>query len=436
MLSGRWVTGTIAAAAAGSLAALAVAGIGMANPATAARYPGGASATAFTGAAFDTCTAPPLATMTAWTASPYHAAGVYIGGIDRTCAQPELTAPWVSAVSVQGWRLIPIYKGLQAPCGMSAHKINPATAGSQGTAAADDAIASASSLGMISGSAIYNDMENYPAGQAACRTAVLKFLSGWTGELHRRGYVAGVYAQLYSGAADLAGVYGSASYARPDALWIARYDGSPAVTGWAGIPDGYWSDIQRAKQYRAGHDETYGGVTLNVDNDQFNGPAATIAYTYSVTGTSALSARSGPANSYPVTGSYAPGAALPVSCQATGQKIAITSVWDKLTSGSYVTDYYVSTSSGTGYSPPLPRCTYPFQVTATGGLSERTGPGISYAVKGSLASGALAWITCQKSGTKVGTTSVWDKLTNGRWATDYYISTFNKTANSKPVPRC
>lgn len=436
MLSGRRFVGTIAAAAAGSLAALGVAGVAMANPSTAPRYPGGASATAFTGAAFDTCTAPPLATMTAWTASPYRALGVYTGGIDRTCAQPELTAPWVSAVSIQGWRLIPVYKGLQAPCGTSAHKINPATAGTQGVAAAEDAIASASSLGMISGSAIYNDMENYPTGNAACRTAVLKFLSGWTSELHQRGYVAGVYAQLYSGAADLAGVYGSASYARPDALWIARYDSNPALTGWAGIPNSDWSDIQRAKQYRGGHDETYGGVTLNIDNDKFNGPAATVPYSYSVTSTSALNARSGPASSYPVTGSYAPGSALSVSCQAPGQKIVTTSVWDKLTNGSYVTDYYVSTPSKTGYSAPPPRCTYPFQVTATGGLRERTGPGASYAAKGSLAGGALAWITCQKSGTKTGTTSVWDKLTNGRWVTDYYISTFNKKTYSKPLPRC
>ena len=196
---------------------------------------------------------------------------------------------------------------------------------------------------MISGSAIYNDLENYPTGNAACRTAVLKFLSGWTSELHQRGYVAGVYAQLYSGAADLAGVYGSASYARPDALWIARYDSNPALTGWAGIPNSDWSDIQRAKQYRGGHDETYGGVTLNIDNDKFNGPAATVPYSYSVTSTSALNARSGPASSYPVTGSYAPGSALSVSCQAPGQKIVTTSVWDKLTNGSYVTDYYVST---------------------------------------------------------------------------------------------
>ena len=49
-----------------------------------------------------------------------------------------------------------------------------------------------------------------------------------------------------------------------------------------------------------------------------------------------------------------------------------TSVWNKLADGSYVTDYYVSTPSNTTYSAPLPRCTYPFQVT-TAALNKRTG---------------------------------------------------------------
>lgn len=432
----RWLVRATVAIASGGLLALVLGGVAAANPATAARYPGGASATTYTGPAFDTCTAPPLSTMAAWKASPYRAVGIYIGGIDRHCTQPQLTASWVTAVSVQGWRLIPIYKGLQAPCGSADHKINPATASSQGVAAAGDAVASGKGLGMLAGSTIYNDMEAYPTGNTACRAAVLNFLSGWTSELHRRGYVAGVYAQLYSGAADLSGVFGSASYARPDALWIARYDGSPSLTGWAGIPDSYWAQIQRGKQYRAGHDETYAGVTLNIDSDQLNAPVASVAYAYKVTSSSALNARSGPATSYPVTGSYARGAALAVSCQAPGQKVGTTGIWDKLTNGSYVTDYYVSTPSNTRYSAPLPRCTYPFQVTATGKLSERAGPGTSYAVKGSLASGALAWVTCQQAGGRVGTTSVWDKLTNGRWVTDYYVSSLNKTGYTRPVPRC
>jgi len=376
--------------------------------------------------------------MTAWLHSPYRAVGVYIGGVNRTCAQPELTAPWVSSVSAMGWRLLPIYKGLQAPCGgkPTDQKINPAQAGAQGTAAADDAVAAAKSLGMLSGSALYNDMETYTTGDVICRTAVLRFLSGWTAEVHHLGYVAGVYAQLASGATDLAGVYTATSYARPDALWIARYDGNSALTGWAGIPDSDWAAHQRAKQYRPSHNETYGGVTVNIDNDQVDAPVATVGYQYTATSNTSLNARSGPAASYPVVRTHAPGSGLSVACQAAGQRIGTTMVWDKLADGTYVTDFYVSTPSNTGYSAPLPRCAYPYQVTAAGGLHERTGPGTSYPSAGLLPNGALAWVTCQQAGGMIGTTRIWDKLTNGRWVTDYLVATPSNTTFSPPIPHC
>ena len=156
-------------------------------------------------------------------------------------------------MAVLGWRLIPIFKGRQPPCGGKASdlKIVPAVAASEGTWAADNAADQVMALGMIKGSAIYYDMEAYPTGNAACRDAVLSFLSAWTSELHRLGYVAGVYENLNLGARDLAGVYDSASYARPDALWIARYDQDKALTGWAGIGDGRWAVHQRAKQFSA-----------------------------------------------------------------------------------------------------------------------------------------------------------------------------------------
>ncbi len=407
------------------------------GPVTTVRYSAGATATAYAGAAFDTCTAPPLSTISAWSASPYRAIGVYIGGVNRTCSQPQLTATWVTAVSTRGWRLLPIYKGLQAPCGgkPTDQKIIPANAASEGTAAADDAVAKGKALGILGGSALYNDLETYATGNATCRTAVLRYLSGWTTEIHRLGYVAGVYAQLASGARDLASVYASTSYARPDVLWIARYDGSASLAGWAGVPNADWATHQRAKQYRNSHDEIYGGVTLSVDNDQVDAPVATVGYAYKVISSTALNARSGPSTSYPVVKAHAPGSALAVACQTPGQKIGSTSVWDKLTDGSYVTDYYASTPSKSGYSAPLSRCSYPYQVTATA-LNERTGPGASYPVKGTLAAGALAWLTCQRAGSMVGTTRIWDKLTNGRWVTDFYVATPSKTTYSKPAPRC
>jgi hypothetical protein len=337
----------------------------LAEPATTVNYPAGASATLYSGLAFDTCTAPPLTAILAWAASPYRALGVYIGGVNRTCGQPQLTAAWVSAVSGLNWRLLPVYKGLQAPCGgkPTDKKITPSAAASQGIAAADDAVAKAKALGMTGGSALYNDMEPYSVTNVGCRNAVLRYLSSWTKEAHRLGYLAGVYAQLSSGAANLAQVYSSTGYARPDALWIARYDGASSLTGWAGVPNQDWAVHQRAKQYRNSHNETYGGVTITIDNDRVDAPVATVGRSYRV-------------------------------------------------------------------------ASYPYQVTASSGLNERTGPGTSYPVVATLPAGSLAWVTCQKAGTTVGSTRIWDKLTDSRWVTDYYVATPSTTTYSQPVPRC
>ena len=105
--------------------------------------------------------------------------------------------------------------------------------------------------------------------------------------------------------------------------------------------------------------------------------------------------------------------------------------------GSWVSDYYVNTPSDTTFSSPLPRCTSPGQVTSTTPLNARTGPGASYPVSGSpLQPGALAWVQCQKAGSLVGTTAVWDRLVDGRWVSDYYVSNRSNTTWSAPLQRC
>ena len=423
----------------------------VAHRATAVAYPAGAAATRYFGRAFDTCTAPPLAAINAWGASRYHAIAVYIGGVNRACSQPALTASWVAAVSKRKWRLLPVYVGLQPPCVIwnrlrkppqtravkpNAEKIGPSVAASQGTAAADDAAVKAKALGLGYGSAFYDDIENYSRNDRACRSIVLGFVSAWTKELHRLGFLAGVYVNLGSGAPDLSSVYASASFGRPDALWVARWDRNPSLTGWAGVSSSQWAVHQRAKQYRGPHNETHGGVTIDIDSNNLDVPVATVAYGYSVTSTSGLYARTGPSTAYPIARAYGYGSMLRVVCQAAGSAVATTRVWDKLSDGTYVTDYYVSTSSNTGYSPPLPGCVYPYQVTDSAGLNERTGPGTSYPITGTLLEGAFAWIGCQAPGAAVGTTSVWDKLQDSRWVTDYNVATPSKTTYSGPAPRC
>ena len=74
------------------------------------------AAAVYTGQAFDTCAAPSASTMQGWLSSPYRGIGIYIGGANRACGDGNLSAGWANTVQAQGWKLAPLYVGLQAPC--------------------------------------------------------------------------------------------------------------------------------------------------------------------------------------------------------------------------------------------------------------------------------------------------------------------------------
>jgi uncharacterized protein YraI len=431
-----------AAAVLGSSLAMLVAGLTVpaaAEPETPVLYPSGSTVTRAVGLGFDTCTAPSLAALQAWKGtSPYSTVNIYFGGNNRACAQPNLTSSWVRDAVAGGWKLLPTYLGYQPYCmfGDKPNLFNADNATTRGTSDASDAVTRAKALGLLPGSALYADVEHYDRSVSSCRTAVLRYVSAWTKKLHQSGYLAGVYVHQDSGLRDLSDSYDSTTYARPDAVWMARWDGNSALTGWPTAPNSHWADFQRAKQYRGDHNETWGGVTINIDSDSLRAPVATVARTYSVTSSTSLNARTGPSPSYPVVRSYSPGASLSVMCQTTGQQVHTTSVWNRLTSGAWVSDYYVSTPSNTGFTRSLPRCIYPGQVT-TSSLNARTGPGTSYAVTGDpLPRGALAHVMCQDQGSTVGSTRVWNKLRDGRWVSDYYVSNRSSSTWSAPVPHC
>jgi hypothetical protein len=227
---------------------------------------------AYSGLGFDACSAPSATTMSHWLASPFRAAGVYIGGPEMACSQPNLNAAWVSTVTAAGWHLIPIYVGLQAPtngCGCGA--ISGAHATAQGTAAAQNAVQEAQVLGLGAGNPIYDDMENYTRTASASAT-VLAYLQGWTTELHALGYLSGVYSSELSGVEDLVAQQGT-GYVEPDELWIANWNGSATTTD-PQVPATEWANNQRLHQYRGGHTDDYGGSSVSIDSDAVDAATA------------------------------------------------------------------------------------------------------------------------------------------------------------------
>jgi len=227
----------------------------------------------FTGLGVDACAAPSRRAMRAWDSSPYRAIGVYIGGLNRGCSQPNLTASWVAEQVAAGWHLIPTYVGLQAPTSScsSCATLSASAAGAQGTEAAIDAVEQARAVGIGPGSPIYYDMESY-SRTASATNATLTFLAAWTARLHALGYASGVYSSAASGIADLVSRLGT-SYLQPDHIWIANWDGRRTAED-PYVPDDAWAEHQRIRQYRGGHDETWGGVTINVDNNYVEGATA------------------------------------------------------------------------------------------------------------------------------------------------------------------
>jgi hypothetical protein len=227
----------------------------------------------YQGKGFDTCDAPAPAEMTAWQQhSPYGSIGVYIGGVDAACT--NITSTWVEEETAAGWRLFPIYVGLQAPCvdqaGLATMSWSTSTAHQQGSSAAGNAVADAESFGIGPGVVLYYDMEGWNTGSASCNAAVVSFIKGWTETLHANGYSSGMYGSAGAGISPVIdSIYGETGC--PDDVYFAQWDGV-ATTGTGYIPSSDWSGNQRIKQYLGNVTETYGGVTLSIDEDYLDAP--------------------------------------------------------------------------------------------------------------------------------------------------------------------
>jgi peptidoglycan hydrolase-like protein with peptidoglycan-binding domain len=247
----------------------------------------------FRGYGFDQCLAPTQKAMDAWlNHSPFLAVGIYTSGASRACrSQPNLTPTWVSTQLHHGWKLLPITLGPQAPCNPRFPRYgndrvianDPGKHGrygkarQQGVAEAGKAVAAAGKLGISAGSTLWYDLEGFDQTNARCTQSSLAFLSGWTKGIHDLHYVSGVYSSAGSGiwALDQARMHNPTAYHLPDRIWIARWDGQ-ANTSTTYIGNRGWRPGGRMKQYVGGHDETWGGVTINIDRDflSLGAPAA------------------------------------------------------------------------------------------------------------------------------------------------------------------
>ncbi|KQW45968.1 hypothetical protein ASC77_18850 [Nocardioides sp. Root1257] len=225
---------------------------------------------------FDAASAPSLATMKAWLASPYRTVGVYVpvepGTDDRhDKVQSNLTASWVAEVTALGWHVLPIYLGVQAPEACQGHDFwhlsgTPATARTQGAQAAAYAARSVAALGISTSIPVFYDMEPYGSG---CSAPLQAFFDGWTTGLHDAGLRAGAYGTQITVMKDLAARLDDPTFHEPDAVWVATDSRTTTTTGFSAPPDGSFV-AERANQFRLGVTRTYGGVSINIDESVIN----------------------------------------------------------------------------------------------------------------------------------------------------------------------
>ena len=227
------------------------------------------------GPGFDVCELPTISELATWyAASPYRTVNLYLGGALRYCANQNLTAATLSTLSTQGWTFIPTWVGPQAPCtGYRArYSSNPNDAFTEGRAEADAALAAAAAVGLSAadgaGTVIYYDVEAYDGRDEGCVAAAQAFVAGWSSRLRERGSQAGLYGSACN---PPMGRYASIA-AAPDAIWMAAWNRDafdPQMTVWDiyCIDNTLWARSQRIRQYTNSHDETWGGVTIEIDSN-------------------------------------------------------------------------------------------------------------------------------------------------------------------------
>lgn len=162
----------------------------------------------------------------------------------------------------------------------------------------------------------------------------------------------------------------------------------------------------------------------------------------SFTATANLDGRDGPSldsNTLRVD-EFPAGQQVPVVCQAQGELAYGSTIWDKTTTGHWVSDAYVRTGVS-GFAHGVPRCddvskdAHLFPATAA--LNARNAPSTSATVVtvDAFLKGDQVPVVCQATGSAAYGSTVWDKTTDGTWVPDAYVRT-GSTGFATGVPRC
>lgn len=226
---------------------------------------------------FDKCNQPTQGAMHDWWGSTdLYYIGIYVGGVNRGCANSNLNFAWVDEANGPSspnefWSFLPTFVGKQDPCGGpgAQFSLNHDAAQAEGIAQADNAVDASDNLGFHAGSIIYFDLEAFNT-TPSCVDAAKGFVSGWVAELHARNRLAGLYGSSCGSAMDA--YHGLTN--SPDDVWLADFNQNASVFAVSCVPDGDWHE-HRLHQYRDMTRISAGGTAMTVDRNCARGDVAT-----------------------------------------------------------------------------------------------------------------------------------------------------------------
>jgi hypothetical protein len=165
-----------------------------------------------------------------------------------------------------------------------------------------------------------------------------------------------VYSSSSSGVADLAAQYGHGVYTMPDVIYDALWNGQ-ANTSDSVLSPAQWANHHRLHQYRGNVTQTYGGITLNIDQDFMNVRLAAGTQHAYQTVVAALRVHTAPRTSAATVAVLgAVGTRVAVDCYTLGTSVSGDSAWYHLVAPytGYVAGFYLNT--GRDPAAGVPRC--------------------------------------------------------------------------------
>ncbi len=217
---------------------------------------------------FDKCEAPTIKELKAWKNSPYIATNLYIGGNRRNSyCRPtndsRITSSYIKDIYNIGFKIIPTWVGPQ-PYDIKYFS----NAYNKGVEEAKKAIKKMRNLNIMQldgkgGGVVYYDLEPIKASTKQNNTylnRIIYFLNGWADELKQNNISVGFYFNI----SDLK--YLKSITDKTDFFWYAHYNNKAEIP--SEIFDVWGEKV--IKQYENSHNETWGGITLNIDCDSIS----------------------------------------------------------------------------------------------------------------------------------------------------------------------